>query len=342
MEIIRSSTDGLAPESQFSHWLSIFSRSFSGVRLRSVFPSTEGERRGNWRGRFHGSLETAWLNDVCYGKFCCDAHSLVADFSSANRSLAVFQQSGVTHYKVGTTKVILRPGQWLLIDGCVTARVEHSSRVEALAIQLPRRTLDMTSAIHLFSGEHGVQWLTFNFVKDAFSVLSHLSAAKCTLGEHVCELIRLSVDEHANDDASPARARAGQLDGHAILRFIQRNLPDPSLSLDAIASRFGCSKRTLHRSFQAVCDMTVERYLWHARIERCAQELSGTFSITEIAYKYGFSDSAHFSRMFRQRYGLSPRAYIKAQASCQSASDGSAALHQGTKMGSECGGAASS
>jgi len=49
------------------------------------------------------------------------------------------------------------------------------------------------------------------------------------------------------------------------------------------------------------------------RLQRTSAELSNPdeahHSISEIAYRNGFSDSAHFSRAFRHRFGLSPREF---------------------------------
>ena len=48
-------------------------------------------------------------------------------------------------------------------------------------------------------------------------------------------------------------------------------------------------------------------------LERCAEELASQQkcqqSITQIAYKWGFTDSAHFSRSFKRRFNSSPREY---------------------------------
>lgn len=54
-------------------------------------------------------------------------------------------------------------------------------------------------------------------------------------------------------------------------------------------------------------------YIWHRRLERIRHDLAnpalaGT-SITEIAFGRGFSSSTHFSRSFRESYGVSPRVY---------------------------------
>ncbi len=48
------------------------------------------------------------------------------------------------------------------------------------------------------------------------------------------------------------------------------------------------------------------------RLEHCRKELScygPSKNITEIAYRWGFNDSAHFSRSFKNRYGISPKQY---------------------------------
>ena len=193
-------------------------------------------------------------------------------------------------------------------------RVEHRSRIEALALQVPDRKPGAVDepALRLFSGERGVQQLTFNFVKDTFATWTDLGSADRAVAEHIAQLIQLCIlDSSANDDERADSSR--QLDGDAIRSFIERNLADPLLSLAHIAKRFGVSKRTLHRSFQSLCRGTVERYIWRSRLEQCARELTGSTSITEVAFKYGFSNSAHFSRMFRRPYGVSPRSFIKAQ-----------------------------
>ncbi|HEV8315310.1 MAG TPA: helix-turn-helix domain-containing protein, partial [Burkholderiaceae bacterium] len=53
--------------------------------------------------------------------------------------------------------------------------------------------------------------------------------------------------------------------------------------------------------------------IWLQRLDACERALAGAGSagrtITEIAYAAGFSDAAHFSRAFQQRFGMTPRAY---------------------------------
>jgi AraC-like DNA-binding protein len=48
------------------------------------------------------------------------------------------------------------------------------------------------------------------------------------------------------------------------------------------------------------------------RLLRCRAELDGAdaeASITEIAYRWGCNDPAHFSRLFKASFGMSPTQY---------------------------------
>ena len=38
---------------------------------------------------------------------------------------------------------------------------------------------------------------------------------------------------------------------------------------------------------------------------------TGQFSVSEVAYKVGFSDPGYFSRCFREQYHMSPAEYLK-------------------------------
>jgi AraC-like DNA-binding protein len=96
-------------------------------------------------------------------------------------------------------------------------------------------------------------------------------------------------------------------------RYIDRHLRDPSLDPNSIAKGLGVSLRTLHRTFaesdESVMAYVRRRRLDHARIEMTTQDSSVT--ITYLAARWQFADAAHFSRAFRQRFGLTPTQYRK-------------------------------
>lgn len=85
-----------------------------------------------------------------------------------------------------------------------------------------------------------------------------------------------------------------------------------------IARRMGCSVRYVYRAFEVEC-LTPSDYIWDLRVQKAAEKLrdAGGYAgeISEIAFALGFSSSAHFSRAFRLRYGVSPSQWRKANMS---------------------------
>jgi AraC-like DNA-binding protein len=56
---------------------------------------------------------------------------------------------------------------------------------------------------------------------------------------------------------------------------------------------------------------TASAFVLEARLDKAVERLAvdRRGSITELAFDCGFSDSAYFSRCFRDRFGVSPRDY---------------------------------
>lgn len=109
----------------------------------------------------------------------------------------------------------------------------------------------------------------------------------------------------------PGPTRAGALQAR-VRAYIAGRLGDPGLSPETIAAAHHVSVRTLHRTFQP-SDTTVAGWVRSQRLERCRRDLAdpaGTGrSVRSIALRWGFTDVAHFTRVFRSCYGCSPAAY---------------------------------
>ncbi|MFF8232349.1 helix-turn-helix domain-containing protein [Streptomyces caelestis] len=92
--------------------------------------------------------------------------------------------------------------------------------------------------------------------------------------------------------------------------FIDRHLSDPDLSPGTVAAAHHVSVRYLHYLFQEQ-GTTVSRWIRHRRLEACRRELArratGGVAVAAVAQRFGFTSPAHFSRVFRAAYGMSPR-----------------------------------
>jgi AraC-like DNA-binding protein len=94
-----------------------------------------------------------------------------------------------------------------------------------------------------------------------------------------------------------------------IKQHVARHLADPGLTVNSLAQALGCSRRQLYNAFAQEPD-GVAGYILGCRLAACHQALADPrrvgCSITDIALDHGFSNPAHFSRVFRGHYGLSP------------------------------------
>jgi acetamidase/formamidase/AraC-like DNA-binding protein len=104
---------------------------------------------------------------------------------------------------------------------------------------------------------------------------------------------------------------------HRICQTIERRLDDAALAPARVAQAEGISERYLQKLFEGVGD-NFTHYVRERRLQRAGADLSNPAeahrSISEIAYRYGFADSAHFSRTFRHRFGLPPREFRQQEA----------------------------
>lgn len=94
-----------------------------------------------------------------------------------------------------------------------------------------------------------------------------------------------------------------------ILDFIDDNLGSPALTPTTIAEAHYISLRHLHTLFSEV-DSTVSTWIRERRLERCSEDLLDPLKrdvkIAAVAAHWGFPDAAHFSRLFKRRFGQSP------------------------------------
>lgn len=132
--------------------------------------------------------------------------------------------------------------------------------------------------------------------------------AGATIGQQVIDLLALAVD------ADPRAVRSG----HSSVRrahirridaCIATHFADPALSPATVAARCDISPRYLHDLCKSDGASFRER-LRRARLDQVRTALTRTGearSITELAFRAGFSDASAFSRAYRAAFGESPR-----------------------------------
>lgn len=133
-----------------------------------------------------------------------------------------------------------------------------------------------------------------------------VSALDSALVELLVPVLAEAGGTAARGGATASRAR--QFD--RVCRMLEAHLGDPDLGVKMLAQMEGVSVRYLQQLFSR-SGQTVTGYIKARRLERARAELEsplhGQLSITEIGFRWGFSQSAHFSRAYRERFGEAPR-----------------------------------
>lgn len=92
--------------------------------------------------------------------------------------------------------------------------------------------------------------------------------------------------------------------------YIETNL-HLTLSLEELAFVAGFSKFHFHRIFKSLVNEPLSQYVNRLKLEKAAQMLiqRPDVTVTEVAYNFGFVDSAIFSRAFKNHFKISPTNY---------------------------------
>jgi AraC family transcriptional regulator len=102
----------------------------------------------------------------------------------------------------------------------------------------------------------------------------------------------------------------------AALRWLEGAFGEP-LSVPELARRANLSVDHFARSFEKATGLTPHRYLLQVRLSHARALMTRPWrplSLAEIAVTCGFADQAHFGRHFRCFFGMTPTAFLRAQA----------------------------
>jgi len=94
-----------------------------------------------------------------------------------------------------------------------------------------------------------------------------------------------------------------------VREYIEAHLEQNS-GLEVLAEIAGLSPSHFARAFKRSEGMAPHDYLVRRRLHRALELLAGTdLSLSAIAYASGFCDHGHFTRRFRQHFGVTPSRY---------------------------------
>ncbi|GAA3161577.1 helix-turn-helix domain-containing protein [Streptomyces virens] len=212
-----------------------------------------------------------------------------------------------------------RVGQLVMADTSLPyeARINRTSeRSTTVIVSMPRARLPLPPGVvrRLLATpvpvDHGMGGALYRWLADVARRAEEFTEADApALASVTTDLIASVLGGCADsEDALPPESRRRAL--HTRVRdFIDQNLGDPSLSPATVAAAHGISVRHLHQLFAAEGEAPAA-WIRHRRLERCRRDLADPRlrgrAVHWIAARWGFTDPATFSRVFRRVYGMTP------------------------------------
>lgn len=272
-------------------------------------------------GRFRGMIRRHHVLGLDYSSLETNARATCRGPDTLTRPdrhhCLVLQQRGRSMVRQGRRTLVLNPNDMALLAPSDDCEIVNHGLIRQLAFFIPETCLiaqlgtdDLPGAVSIPAASP-LGTIIAGLLRQIHGRSASLTAYRTpTLGSALAGLISPLLAE--------ARGEECQEDPHplvnalTIMSYIDANLHEEALSPRRIAHAHGCSLRHMHRLF-AASGTTVGAYIKERRLNAVAEALrdpgNAWESITAISLSWGFSEFTHFSRSFRARFGVSPRAF---------------------------------
>ena len=125
--------------------------------------------------------------------------------------------------------------------------------------------------------------------------------------EYLAAQLKLRLMEKSGSDGELSSDEKFLFD---ITHLIEQNMDDPELNVNTLSQKSGISTKQLYRRIKTITGMTTVAYIRDQRLKKAASLLAkGTFTISEVMYRVGFSSASYFTRCFCDEYGMPPSEY---------------------------------
>lgn len=226
----------------------------------------------------------------------------------------IVQSAGQSILSQGGRQAVVGGERILLYDPTRPYLLENRTAVRLLLLQLPRAALGsallrrLREPFPMPARAAGLSSILTSMMASTLDEAPRLDAAmRRAVGDTMIDLVRSLAGGQGDEATSPLPPLDMLMS--RVTAYVEDNLADPDLDVQAIARRMGCSPRYVYRAFERQ-ETTPGDFIWARRLERAAEDLRRVPDrpgvISAIAFGLGFSSSAHFARAFKARFGVTP------------------------------------
>ncbi len=134
------------------------------------------------------------------------------------------------------------------------------------------------------------------------------NTSQLELDSSLHELLAAFIVRHANlnlvAQAAPIEPKAVRMAREYLEAHLTTNI-----SLKEVAAITDLSEFAILRAFKRIHGLPPHAYVLQNRLKQAKAGLRLTKDITQVALEFGFSDQAHFTRLFKKTFGITPAVY---------------------------------
>lgn len=271
---------------------------------------------------FHGRVTRAPLGQASCTEVSSQQQRVFRTRSRIARSsedyfLIALGKNGVGGVAQDGREAAVRPGEFAIYDTTRPYELQFDDDFTQVILQVPREMLQRrvagTEALTAisFGSDRPLQKLAYDFIYRLCQSAAAIEQEHAVrLSEQAVDLLAMVLSERLGSQALPSTRRLALL--HRLKAHVRAHLADPDLSLTESAAALGVSPRYVNDLLSEE-GTSFQRFVLTERLAQCQRDLASPVlahrHVSEIAFAWGFNDLSHFGRVFRERYGLSPRDY---------------------------------
>lgn len=276
-----------------------------------------GKFRGLLSSRQFGQLGFAAVRSTPLDVYRRRGH--IAEVSDAIYLVKV-QVAGESHIRQRGRSAHLQPGDFTLCLSSEPYELHFAEEYSQVVLAVPSPLME--ECVHQperhlgvrMAAEQGANGLFSQFVASIAQRLDSMDGVLAQrLEANVIDLLATTLAHNGDCQRRDLHCNGVKQEYlHRIRHFIRKHLAEDSLGPESIAAAHNISTRYLHMLFEAE-SVSISRYIQQLRLQSCRQALSDAafarFTVAEVAYHFGFKDASHFSRAFKNEYGMTPAQY---------------------------------
>lgn len=142
-------------------------------------------------------------------------------------------------------------------------------------------------------------------IQELFLWLNNILQNKNTLRSYYYNMNYLNIESKEITNADEAFI-------HQITQYIYEHLSDGEVSVQQLASHINISRTQLYLNIKNLSGQTPSSFVLNIKMQEAKRMMLNTnMTSSEISYKLGYCNPNHFSRQFKEYYGISPTEFRK-------------------------------